>query len=176
MRIGYKADAGDVGHTALLRAESSPRARGHVAQDRLLPGEIGVLAQMAGAFESYAAGMAERGTESHGLTHGSVGNFGLYSAGWRVRRLPRQVAARRKIDMAAQRAFVGIDLVLVSVEVIGQEAFRGVRVDFSLVLVHELAPADMASVGAFAGIRQVEIRFFLRQLCVDREVGTYEVA
>jgi serine/threonine protein kinase len=84
-----------------------PAAGGEIAQQRLLPGVLGVLVQERGGLELDAAGVAHGGVQRHGADHGRVGGLVLHRAVGAVLCGPGTQAAGGEIDVAAEGALVG---------------------------------------------------------------------
>ena len=59
---------------------------------------------------------------------------------------------------------------------ISQKCFGQLRIDLSLVFIHQLIPTNMTGIGAYAHILDVEICFLFHQLFIDWKIGTGEVA
>src|SRR6266487_1853750 len=142
--------SGDLFHRG---AERGPGAGIQVAEDALLPAKLGVLLQVLGSLEVYAAGMAHRGRQRHPRDQFGIGGFILHRAAGTVFWLPRLRSSFRKLDMAAQRPLVWLVLLIEGVVVVAQETLRGGEVHPALVLRHQHVPTDVAGVGADAQVR-----------------------
>lgn len=129
--------------------ELGPGTGDHVAHYRGFPRKFRVLLQKSGSVEIRAAGMADTRDERHRLGHRTVDHFSLHRAVRVKRRRSRSGQSDWLIvAMGAERATVGIVFLLESIVMIGQENLRHCRIDFALIGVEKLIPANAARIGA----------------------------
>jgi hypothetical protein len=117
-----------------------------------------MLADVLGAAEVETAGVAKSGRQGHLLRHASVRHLILNRAGRAVSGLPGRRSARRQLNVPAERSLAGLLFFCEGVVVVGQKSLARGHVNLALVFGHEFVPADMAGVGAVAGILHVELR------------------
>ena len=87
--------------------------------------------------EVLPAGMTCPRHKAHAGGHFAVGDFALDSATW-VERLPLPFfnATWRGVRMTAERALVGLGLVIKAINVVGHKLLCEFHVDFALSLIH----------------------------------------
>jgi hypothetical protein len=139
----------------------------HVAEFRLLPGQLGMRGQVLCGDEIVAASVTRGGGERQLCGQRGVGSLVLHGACSAVGRLPGTHAARRQVHVAAQRSFAGLGFSGEGIHMIGQEFLRGGHVNLAFVFLHKLFPADAARVTAEAGVFQVKIGFLGGQFRAD---------
>src|SRR5579862_9815230 len=103
-------------------AEDCPWIALHVSQLGLLPIEIGVRRQKLVREKVFSARPPAARKERQPANHLAVGGLGVHRTVGAVRqRSPLRDAARRSIGVAAKSALVGVFLILVCVEVVGEK-------------------------------------------------------
>ncbi len=131
----------------VIRVEGCPGIALHVFQQRALPCVLRVRGEERFGEEVFAAGASAAGVEGHVFDQRTVRSFCVdCAAGFEGGTSPLRDAARREVEMAAERSLIGSFLVAIGVEVIGEEFFGELCVDLSFVLRHERIPAFVAGV------------------------------
>src|SRR5579863_9403460 len=148
----------------LRHAETGPGITVHIALQGPLPLEVAMRIQVFDRLEVLAASMARRGGEGHLGNHVCIGCFILHSSCGAVRSHPSGQTARRKIDVAVERALVRVFLLFEAVIVIGQETLCRCNIDLALVYRHQLLPAYVPGHGTWptsVGSKSVSSRMSL---------------
>src|SRR5271166_3499440 len=120
--------------TLLRTTERGPGMRIQIAKRRLLPVEFRVLLDVVGGFKIDTVGVPHGRVERHMRQHRRIGGLVLHRSGRAECRLPGSGAARRQIDVAAQRPLAGRVLVLEGIVMIGLKFLGRRDVDLAFVL------------------------------------------
>ena len=126
--------------------------------------------------EIHAASVARSGSEFHLCCELRVRDLVLHRASGTERGLPRTHAARRQINMSAERALAGLGFSGETVDVIRQKLLRQIDVNLAFIFRHQLIPAPVARIAAEPCIISAEIGFLRSQLGIDGKIGAHEIS
>src|SRR5579862_3297770 len=157
--------------------ERRPWSRLHISKNRLLPAIFRVFLEKICGEEVSAAGMASARHHAHLFCQAAVSGLPLHRATRIVGSpFPLFYSSIRRIDVAAQRAFIRIILLFVAIEVISQELFCHVDVDLSFILLHQFFPSHAAGVRRRRKIIFIELGSILgKYFRILGEVRTDEI-
>src|SRR5215471_5889240 len=149
-----------------------PRPALRIARYSSYPRIFRMASEKTPGTEIGSARVSDRSPEAHLLCHSCIGDFGIdRPPGIELAPIPFRQTRRFDFDVPAQSVSRTALPISDDVVMICFKAPPADDIDLAAILVHQLVPPAMASIGRVVAVARIKARLFTDSLFVDREVG-----